>query len=245
MDDLTRYDRTRERLREALAGQLSPDVDLEWAVTAYAYWVCYDMVRRAADWEETLQEHVALACQDAATEAEAERAEMAALRRALADARGPLLDVGAGWGRLAPLYQERGLDIVYVEPMSLGARLMRRSRFPKVVRSTGEALPFTDGVFVSAVIAWVLHHRPPEVNATGILREVARVMAPGSLLFSIEPLRAEFGPDRWVGLLQGAGFHVRHLECFFEGELAGGMEQQALAVAVRTHPAAKGDGKCA
>jgi hypothetical protein len=80
-DELAHYDRTCQRLRLAVADRLPPTVNLEQVVTAYAYWVCWQVKRREADWEETLREYADIACRRAADESEVERREVALLRR--------------------------------------------------------------------------------------------------------------------------------------------------------------------
>ena len=169
-DELVLYNRTRKRLRKALAGRLSAKVDLEGTLTAYAYWVCTTASTRGADWEATLHEYADIAERCAADNSEAERREMALLRRELAQAYGPVLDVGPGWGRLAPLYDELGLRAVYVEPATLGTQLMGHNDLNQVVRGMGEALPFVNETFSTVVIGWVLHHDSSDVDAAGILR---------------------------------------------------------------------------
>ena len=151
-DELTLYKRTRQRLREALAGQLPGDVDLEGTLTAYAYWVCTAVSKRGADWGATLHNYTDVALRRAADESEAERREVALLRCELMRARGPVLDVGAGWGRLARLYDELGLQAVFAEPAMLGVQLMRRAGLGRIVRCVGEALPLADGAFPTLVI---------------------------------------------------------------------------------------------
>jgi len=96
VDDIEQYDLTRQRLRDALAGQLPPGADLEATLTAYAYWVCSAVQQRSADWAATLQEYIGYALRDAARETEAEQAEFALLRAALRQA---VSTAGAG-GRL-------------------------------------------------------------------------------------------------------------------------------------------------
>ena len=88
-------------------------MDLADAVTAYAYWVCTAVSQRDADWEESLREYTAIALRRAAYECEAERRELALIRRELQAVRGMVLDVGAGWGRLAPLYDQLGLPAAF------------------------------------------------------------------------------------------------------------------------------------
>jgi SAM-dependent methyltransferase len=233
-DELTLYDRTRQRLREALAGQLPGDVDLESTLTSYAYWVCTTVSRRGADWEATLQDYTDVALRRAADEGEAERREVALLRRELARACGPVLDVGAGWGRLTWLYGELGLQAVYAEPATLGTQLMRRDGLSRIVCSVGEALPFADGTFPITVIGWVLHHDSSDLDAAGIARQMARVAALGGMLLSVEPLGAGFDQEKWTGLLTRAGFEVNGVERFFETETScGEIEHHALAVGTR------------
>jgi SAM-dependent methyltransferase len=233
-DELILYDRTLQRLRLAVANRLPPAVDPEPLLTAYAYWICGQVSQRGADWEETLREYADLARRRAADESEAERRELALLRREMARARGPVLDVGAGWGRLAPLYADLGLSAVYVEPERLGTRLMRRSGLRRVVRSIGEALPFAAAVFPTVMIGWVLHHDAPDLDAMDIVRETARVVAPGGQLLSVEPLDSGFDAEKWTRLLRGAGFEVDSVHEFFEmPDGRGTAEQHALAVARR------------
>ena len=233
-DELVLYNRTRQRLREVLAGQLPAEADLEGTLTAYAYWVCWTVSKRGADWEATLRDYADIALRRAADESEAQRREVALLRRELARAHGPVLDVGAGWGRLAPLYDELGLRAVYVEPATLGTQLMRRDGLSQIVRCVGEALPFADGTFPTTVIGWVLHHDSSDLDAAGIVRQMARVTAPGGTLLSVEPLRARFDQEKWAGLLTRAGFEVNSVERFFETETSRGeTEHHALAVGTR------------
>jgi len=233
-DELALYDLTRQRLREALAGQLPDDVDLEGVLTAYAYWVCTTVSRRGADWEATLHEYAGIALRRAADESETERREVALLRRELARARGPVLDVGAGWGRLSPLYEQLGLQAIYTEPARLGTQLMRRGGFSRIVRCLGEALPFADDTFPTTLIGWVLHHGSSDLDAASIIRQIARVTAPGGILFSVEPLGAGFDQERWTGLLTRAGFEMNNVERFFETEASWGeIEYHALAVGTR------------
>jgi SAM-dependent methyltransferase len=234
-EELALYDRTRRRLRDALAGRLSAKTDVESTVTAYAYWVCTAVRRRGADWEAALHDYIERVLRDEAREAEAEQREVALLRRELhiVPGCGPLLDVGAGWGRLAPLYDELGLQAVCVEPSELGVRLMRRNRLGRIVRSAGEVLPFPAATFPAALIGWVLHHHAPEVDAAGILREVARVLVAGGWLFSIEPLGADFDMDRWTELLtrRDVGIELCGAEEFFRmPDAQGGVERYTLVI---------------
>ena len=234
-EELALYDRTRRRLRDALAGHLSAKTDFESTLTAYAYWVCTAVRRRGVDWETALHDYTERALRDEAREAEAEQREVALLRHELriVPGCGPLLDVGAGWGRLAPLYDELGLQAVYVEPAELGVRLMCRNHLGRIVRSAGEALPFPAATFPAALIGWVLHHHAPELDAASVLREVARVLVAGGWLFSIEPLRTDFDMDRWMGLLTQRDVGVElcsAVEFFRMPDEKGGVERYILLV---------------
>jgi SAM-dependent methyltransferase len=234
-EELALYDRTRRRLRDALTGQLSGKADLESTLTAYAYWVCTAVRKRGVDWETALHDYIGLALRDEVRETEAARREVALLRHVLRTVPGcgPVLDVGAGWGRLASLYDELSLRAVYAEPAELGVRLMRRNHLDRIVRSAGEALPFPAATFPAALIGWVLHHGSPELDAAGTLREVARVLVAGGWLFSIEPLRTDFDMDRWVGLLtqRDVGVELCSAEEFFQmPDAQGGVERYTLLI---------------
>jgi SAM-dependent methyltransferase len=233
-DGLALYDLTRQWLWQALAGQLPGDVDLEGLLTSYAYWVCTAGGKQGADWEVTLRNYADIALRRAADESKAERREIALLRRELTQTQGPVLDVGAGWGRLASLYDELGLQAVYVEPATLGGQLMRRDGLSCIVRSVGEVLPFADNTFLTTVIGWVLHHGSFDLDVASIACQAARVTRPGGMLLSVEPLGEGFDQDKWMGLLTGAGFEVNSTERFFEMETSRGeTEHYALAIGTR------------
>ncbi len=234
-DDLILYDLTRQRLRETLMGQLPGQADLEDTVTTYAYWICTAGSRGGANWEESLHEYTDSALCRAAEESEAERREVALLRRELLQARGPVLDVGAGWGRLASLYQSLNLQAMYIEPEPLGTQLMWRGGLSWVVQGVGEALPFADGMFSTTVIGWLLHHNAmPHVDAAAILAQAARVTVPGGQLLSIEPLGEAFSLEKWQSLLTEAGFQINGVERFFEIKSSrGGADCHALVIGTR------------
>jgi len=216
-DELARYDLTCRRLRDTLTGQLPAAADFEGTLTACAYWVCSVIRQRNADWDTTLHEYVGHALRDAVRETEAEQAEFALLRWALshAGAGGRLLDVGAGWGRMAPLYAETGWRPVLLEPSGLGVRLMRRAGLQNVAAGQGEALPFQAGTFPAVLIGWVLHHHSADLDTTAIVHEAARVLAPGGRLFSIEPLRPGFDMARWHALLEQAEITFSEVHEFY------------------------------
>jgi SAM-dependent methyltransferase len=235
-DELTLYDTTRDELRRRLFGRFPADFDLENTVTACAYWVCTVMRNHGKDWESTVQQYVDLALREAALEAQAEQIEVDMLRRELVACAAPLLDLGAGWGRFAPLYAARGLDAVYAEPTGLGYRLLWRNALTRSARCLGQALCFPAGAFQSAVIGWVLHHDAPDVPAAAILGEIARVLAPSGRLLSIEPLSGDFDAQKWRRLVESAGFAVEKLEVFSDLS-ASGKKSEQYAFLVAAHRA--------
>jgi SAM-dependent methyltransferase len=237
-DVLALYDLTRQRLRDALAGQLPAGADLENTITAYAYWVCSIVQQRGTDWEATLHEYIGYALRDAARETEAEQAEFALLRATLRQVGAGhwLLDVGAGWGRMAPLYDDAALTPVYVEPTDLGARLMHRDGLRPVAAAKGERLPFRAGMFDAALIGWVLHHHSAELDAGRVVAEAARVLAPGGWLFSVEPLRPSFDMARWRELLAQAGIAVDEAHEFYRMPNSRGDEERyTLVIGQKPH----------
>jgi SAM-dependent methyltransferase len=128
-----------------------------------------------------------------------ERLGLAALRRALlADARGAVLEIGAGTGLNLPHYPA-GLDeLVLTEP---GARIGKRidlDRAPagvdaRLVRALAEELPFPDASFDTVVSTLVLCTVADPRRA---LSEVARVLRPGGRLLFLEHVRADPGRRR-------------------------------------------------
>ena len=178
-EELTRYDLTRDRLREALSDHIPDTAILDNAVTTYAYWVCTSLNQEGSDWEQVLEEYTEMAVPCSDDEWEGECREVELIQRELQGVQGPVLDVGAGWGRLAPLYRQLGLPAAYIEPVSLGVRLMHRDGLARVVQCPGEALPFATNSFAAVVIGWVLHHRAtPNVDPDAILSQAARVTIP-------------------------------------------------------------------
>jgi hypothetical protein len=216
LDELALYDLTRDRLRQSLGDQWPADFDLEGAITAYAYWTCTVMRNQGKAWETAIQEYIDVALRDAVVESQAEQVELELLSQELRHFSGPLLDVGAGWGRFSTVYQQFELQAVYAEPSSLGCRLLRRNVACNPVRCLGQSLSFQSGAFNGAVIAWVLHHDAPDVPAAAILGEVGRVLAPSGRLLSVEPLSDDFDTQKWRRLVESAGFEVEKLVVFFD-----------------------------
>jgi ubiquinone/menaquinone biosynthesis C-methylase UbiE len=128
----------------------------------------------------------------------AERAGLAARRHALvAQARGRVLEIGAGTGLNVPHYPP-GLELVLTEPdEAMAARLRWRvaalGRPATVVIAGAEALPFPDDSFDTVVSTLVLCTVPDQAAA---LAEIQRVLTPGGRLLFLEHVRSD--SPRWA-----------------------------------------------
>jgi SAM-dependent methyltransferase len=144
-----------------------------------------------------------------------EKLGMAARRRTLlVEARGAVLEIGAGTGLNLPHYPTGLEQLVLAEP---GARMGERidlDRGPagvptRVERAPAEELPFEDGSFDTVVSTLVLCTVGDPQRAVA---EVARVLRPGGRLLFLEHVRAEKGWRRsmqrhsaraWAGFADG------------------------------------------
>ena len=126
--------------------------------------------------------------------AASERAGLAARRRQLlADARGRVIEVGAGTGLNLEHYPDGIAELVLVEPepamaRKLEQRLRELGRAARIVEASAEALPYPDGSFDTVVCTLVLCSVDDPSRA---LTELRRVLRPdGSLLF-LEHVRSQ------------------------------------------------------
>ena len=128
----------------------------------------------------------------------AERAGLAARRHALvAQARGRVLEIGAGTGLNAPHYPP-GLELVLTEPdeamaVRLRSRVATLGRPATVVIAGAETLPFPDDSFDTVVSTLVLCTVPDQAAA---LAEIQRVLTPGGRLLFLEHVRSD--SPRWA-----------------------------------------------
>ena len=126
----------------------------------------------------------------------------------LAEARGRVIEIGAGTGVNLELYGDGVEDLTLVEPdPHMGAQLRKRladrhgDPLPaQLVAAPAEALPFPDDTFDTAVATLVLCTIPDPVAA---IDELARVLRPGGRLVFIEHVRAEDASSaRWQDRLE-------------------------------------------
>jgi ubiquinone/menaquinone biosynthesis C-methylase UbiE len=126
----------------------------------------------------------------------------------LAEARGRVIEIGAGTGVNLELYGGGVEDLTLVEPdphmgAQLRKRLVDRHGDPLPVQlaaAPAEALPFADDTFDTAVATLVLCTIPDPIAA---IDEMARVLKPGGRLLFIEHVRADDASSaRWQDRLE-------------------------------------------
>lgn len=126
-------------------------------------------------------------------------------RQVLADARGRVLELGAGTGLNLDLYPDAVEELVLVEPdphmaKQLGPKLGASGRRATVTEDSAESLPFEDASF-DTVTATLVFCTIPHPEAA--LREAARVLKPGGRLLFIEHVRSQDpGLARWQDRLE-------------------------------------------
>jgi ubiquinone/menaquinone biosynthesis C-methylase UbiE len=137
-----------------------------------------------------------------------EQAGLAELRReTLRDARGDVLEVGAGTGLNLAAYPREGITrLVLTEPNPAMGRHIEAKRGdapipPELVAAPGEKLPFEDASFDTVVGTLVLCE-PRDPGA--VVAEIARVLKPGGRYLFLEHVRSDDprlarSQDRWAG----------------------------------------------
>jgi ubiquinone/menaquinone biosynthesis C-methylase UbiE len=128
-----------------------------------------------------------------------EHAGMKQQRRALLEqARGRVLEIGAGTGLNVPHYPEGLVELILTEPDSAMSRRLaqRASGGATVLAARADDLPVADSSVDTVVSTFVLCTvESPEAA----LREIRRVLRPGGQLLLIEHVRAD---ARWLAALQ-------------------------------------------
>ncbi|MGH7096994.1 MAG: class I SAM-dependent methyltransferase [Stellaceae bacterium] len=132
-------------------------------------------------------------------------------QRAVAEAAGPVLEIGAGSGLNLPLYRRPAEWVCAVEPLPellrmAGRRSAAASLPVRPMRASAEGLPFRDGAFTTVVSTWTLCSIPDPLRA---LREVGRVLAPGGRFVFVEHgLAPETRVARWQHRLTPLWRHI-------------------------------------
>lgn len=109
-------------------------------------------------------------------------------QRAVAHARGEVLEIGIGSGLNLPFYGDDVRRVLGVDPswplVRRARREARKRRFPlEALIGSAEALPLPDACINTAVTTWSLCTIPDPLHA---LREVRRVLGPKGQLFFVE-----------------------------------------------------------
>lgn len=92
------------------------------------------------------------------------------------------LDLGGGSGMTARLLASTGVESLIC--LDISAEMLRHSGLPSV-QADAMRLPFLDGSFDLVVAAAFLHHVPG--READVLRECARVLAPGGRIVGYDP----------------------------------------------------------
>ena len=110
----------------------------------------------------------------------------------LGNARGRVVEIGAGTGLNVTHYPDEVAELVLTEPdpamrRRLARRLGRHSRVARIVDAPAECLPLADAS-VDTVVSTLVLCTVPDPERT--LREIARVLRPDGQLLFIEHVRA-------------------------------------------------------
>ena len=153
-----------------------------------------------------------------------------ARRELLAEARGRVVEIGAGTGVNVELYPEAVSELVLTEPEEpMARRLRERAGSAQVVVAPAEALPFADDSFDTAVCTLVLCTVPDQDAA---IAEIHRVLKPGGRILLIEHVRAaDPGLAKWQDRLDGFQKRIAH-GCHANRDTAAALRRGGFAVDV-------------
>jgi ubiquinone/menaquinone biosynthesis C-methylase UbiE len=160
-------------------------------------------------------------------------------RRVCLGLRGEVVEIGFGSGLNVPFYPAAVQQVTAIEPAGLGWRLaatrMAAATVPiRLSGLDGQALPFPDASFDTALSSWTLCTIP---DVRGALGEIHRVLRPeGTLHFLEHGLAPDESVRRWqrrleplqkrlvggchftrpiVELITAAGFTITELDVFY------------------------------
>jgi ubiquinone/menaquinone biosynthesis C-methylase UbiE len=137
-------------------------------------------------------------------------------RSLLADARGDVLEIGAGTGLNVPHYPAAVTSLTLTEPerpliSRIEDRAHRHGRQALILRAPAEDLPFDDASFDTAVTTLVLCGVDDQPRA---VRELRRVLRPGGTLLFLEHVRSGNGAEaRLQDRLNGFNRLVAGCDC--------------------------------
>jgi 2-polyprenyl-3-methyl-5-hydroxy-6-metoxy-1,4-benzoquinol methylase len=110
------------------------------------------------------------------------------------EARGPLLDVGAGDGTLAQRLQTEAFDVKAVD-------LVTKDFWPRSIEirsaNLNDGIPYTDGEFAAVVVTEVIEHLE---NPWMFVRELYRITRPGGVVLLSTPNLGNVYTRAWFAL---------------------------------------------
>jgi len=147
------------------------------------------------DWErenirKKTERYLATNPMDRYAEDEPYRQKVDVTEAALAGIKGPVLDLGGNTAGEATILAQRGhrLVVADINEYALDVSRQRARKFnltlPDYVALDAHHIPFADASFAAVTVLEALHHFADYDKA---LSEIHRVLAPGGLLFSLEP----------------------------------------------------------
>jgi len=190
---------------------------------------------------------------DTMFEGYANAVEVPTVVRRIGAPRGPILDHGAGTGRITERLLSLGQPVVAVDYSAVSlARLLTRCKNATTpllaVQADIRRLPFCDASFGAVTSIQVYEHIRGANERLGVLEELARVMAPGAplsvsafnynLMFRAWKLAGNQGAREGEHMLGGDFYYIRHTGGELRGELAQVFDVEELT-GIRNIPARK------
>jgi SAM-dependent methyltransferase len=151
--------------------------------------------------------------------------------RLLGDGPGRLLDAGCGGGAHAKAFTERRWEVIGVD-VSPGQLELARERGVNAVEADAAALPFEDESFDAAVSMFT--HTDVE-DFAAVLREVARVLLPGSPFVYLGVHPCFVGPHAFVHGRDVPELHPGYRDTAYRREAPGIWEEGLRARVGATH----------